>query len=110
MREYEIGVLERLAHAGVGFVISVSPFGDGGISLPIEEVVTYMADPMAFKARHWGVSVALYLKWREFTYNPHCIVKTTRGRYCKHHVEVPLRPTEFIPGVTDVCNYHRERI
>ena len=107
MKEYEVDVLRRLAEAGVGFVV-VSDYEV--LHLGVEDVIAYVADPDTFIARRFGVSAALYRAWRDFVRDPHCSVKTSKGRYCKHPVDTPTRPSEFVAGVTDVCGYHRERL
>ncbi|MCG8391772.1 MAG: chromosome partitioning protein ParA [Pseudomonadales bacterium] len=108
MREANSGaqkVLEKLEDLGLSF-IAFHP-GAGHISIPADQISSYMENPVAFAARKCLVTEDHYRAWLAHYENPVCQVPVgAEKQACGKRVIRVEVPNQFKPGVSD-CNANR---
>lgn len=98
-------VLEKLEDLGLSF-IAFHP-GAGHISVPADQIASYMENPVAFAARKCLVTEDHYRAWLAHYENPVCQVRAgVEGQVCGKRVIRVEVPNQFKPGVSD-CNANR---
>lgn len=98
-------LLERIDRAGVHFV-AFHP-GVGQLTVPAEDMATYLEDPATFAARAQSLNPELYRLWLRHGDQPTCSAELAGGKPCGRPVPKVLRPTDFVPGESDRCPNHR---
>lgn len=97
--------LEKLEDLGLSF-IAFHP-GAGHISVPADQIASYMDDPLAFAARKCLVTEEHYRAWLGHYENPVCQIPVGADRApCGKRVIRVDVPSQFKPGVSD-CNSNR---
>ncbi|WP_439136288.1 hypothetical protein, partial [Pseudomaricurvus sp.] len=97
-------LLEQLHKSGISFV-TFQP-GAGHMTLPVNDIARFMADPDAYAAQRCKVDEAIFRQWREHYHQPRCTHKAINGSLCGLPLERVERPAEFFPGSSDRCEEH----
>lgn len=97
--------LEKLDKIGVSF-ICYHP-GAGHLSIPLEDMVDYIDDPIRYAAKKCMVSTDHYRRWLAHHENPICLCEITPGNKCNDVVKRVEVPNQFKPGEHDRCEKHR---
>ncbi len=97
-------VLEKLKALEVVFV-AYHP-GVGHITMTSLEIRDYAECPNEFVAKKCFVTEAHYLSWLSHFENPVCSHVSHTGQECSQPVEKVNVPSEFEPGVNDLCEKH----
>jgi len=100
----DASILEKLKALEVVFV-SYHP-GVGHITMTSLEVRDYAENPNEFVAKKCFVTEAHYLSWLAHFENPICSHVSPTGQACFQPVEKVSTPSEFEPGVNDLCEQH----
>lgn len=96
--------LERLAELGMLFVV-YHP-GAGHISVALQDLPGYQADPTAFVASRCAVDAAHYRAWLAHYRQPFCPVRLADGARCGASLVRIEVPRAFVPGRSDRCARH----
>lgn len=97
-------LLEQLHRAGINFV-TFQP-GAGHLTLPLDDIARFVADPGAYAAQRCQVEEKVFKGWRKHYHEPHCNHVGESGQPCGQPVNRCERPTEFLPGRSDRCVGH----
>ncbi len=97
--------LRRLQGMGMNFV-AFHP-GVGNLSVPVDELVTYIQNPTAYVAAKCLVSEALYKAWLQHYENPRCMADIGDDKCCNARLIRIDSPGKFIPGQSDHCARHQ---
>lgn len=97
--------LKRLADLGMVFVV-YHP-GAGQMTVAVEDIDRYQADPMAYAASRCSVTLEVYRQWFEHYMRPACQASMLGGSRCDIPVDRVDLPMQFVPGVSDCCARHR---
>lgn len=97
-------LLEQLHNAGINFV-TFQP-GAGHLTLPLDDIASFMLDPEAYAARRCQIAPAVFKAWREHYHQPRCTAADDTGPICGGPVDRCERPAEFLPGVSNRCPVH----
>lgn len=98
-------VLNQLQDVGVNFV-TYHP-GLGHISIPPDDVSSYLSNTSAYVAHCCGVNEHLYRVWLDHYYSPLCQHEHTGGEQCEKPLDRIEDPSQFIVGESDRCAEHR---
>lgn len=83
MRTERRAMIERLTRAGITLSASLDvPGGCETAPLNADQALAYMADPVAFSARYFGLCVAEYHAWVSCEGVPRCAAITKLGSRC----------------------------
>lgn len=104
MEQDMVKILNELDEAGIQFVVSLV---DGYFNLTPGEVLQYLKEPDLIAAQAHGVSLDLWMAWKNFIFNPRCYAITRRGKPCQITPR-SVRLKEFIPGVSEYCSVHQK--
>lgn len=74
--------------------------GAGHINMTTDEITSYAANPIAFVAEKCFVTEAHYRAWLKHYENPTC-------ETCHCPVEKAAMPSEFEPGISNLCEQHQ---
>lgn len=97
-------LLEQLHKAGINFV-TFQP-GAGHLTLPLDDIARFMADPEAYAAGRCQVDPAVFKAWREHYHQPRCTHLGDCGEICARPLDRCERPAEFLPGASNRCAAH----
>ncbi|MGH1470083.1 MAG: hypothetical protein ACRBCS_02750 [Cellvibrionaceae bacterium] len=98
-------LLEKLENAGLNFVAYHA--GAGHLTVPLEEMSNYLANPVAYVAVKCGVTEKHYREWLIHHKSPTCQALNSRGEVCSDFIERVPTPGQFHPGENDRCDHHR---
>lgn len=102
---FDVATLARLIEAG-GAQIFVE--AGGSWRVPAEEIEVFLANPKAWQAERWGVSLASFLAWEETEGTPQCGGRLARGgRRCHRLLGHGLDPVAFEKVDGGLCEIHR---
>ena len=95
-----------LKEKGVKFV-AFQP-GAGHLTIPMEDLYRYIEETTKFVADKCGVSEEQYLRWLTHYNNPVCQGSAGHGGQCAKPLTKQLKPAEFIAGMHDRCDIHKQ--
>lgn len=95
-----------LKEKGVKFV-AYQP-GAGHITVPMEELQYYLDDTEAYVASKCGVSAEHYRRWLAHYHDPVCQGSAGDGGPCAKPLQKVLKPVEFVSGMHDRCDIHKQ--
>lgn len=98
-------LLQTLSEKGISFM--AYQVGLGHISIPVDDIPLYLANPVGFVAAYCNVTQAVYLDWLAHYHAPVCRVTIDSGEPCGMDVERIDTPELFMVGVSDCCAKHR---
>jgi hypothetical protein len=97
---------ERLKEKAVKFV-SYQP-GAGHLTVPMEDLSRFLDDTESFVADKCGVSVEHYRRWLAHYSSPVCQGTSGSGKPCAKPLTRVLKPGEFVAGLHDRCEIHKQ--
>jgi len=97
---------EALREKGVKLV-SFQP-GAGHLTIPVDELSRFLEDSDAFVAAKCGVGVEQYRRWLAHYGNPVCQGASGSGAPCAKPLQKMLKPAEFVAGLHDRCDIHKQ--
>ncbi len=97
--------LRQLQSLGMNFV-AFHP-GVGNLSVPVNELVTYIQNPTAYVAAKCLVSEAHYKAWLAHYDNPRCQADIGDGQCCNSRLIRTDSPSKFTAGQSDHCARHQ---
>jgi hypothetical protein len=97
---------ESLREKGVKLV-SFQP-GAGHLTIPVEDLSRFLEDSDAFVAAKCGVGVEHYRRWLAHYTNPVCQGASGSGAPCAKPLQKTLKPAEFVAGLHDRCDIHKQ--
>jgi len=98
-------IIEKLKKLEVVYV-AYHP-GAGHITMTSFEIHDYADNPTAFVAGKCFVTEDHYRRWLAHFESPLCRHVSDSGQECHQSVEKISVPSEFEPGISDVCEAHR---
>lgn len=97
---------ERLKEKAVKFV-SYQP-GAGHLTVPMEDLSRFLDETESFVADKCGVSVEHYRRWLAHYNGPVCQGTSGSGKPCAKPLTRVLKPSEFVAGLHDRCEIHKQ--
>lgn len=97
--------LEQLASLGVVFVV-YHP-GAGHLTIPLQDVVRYQEDPLAYAAAKCFVSQEQYRHWLAHYQQPSCDATLSTGERCGIPIDRIDTPSRFVLGESNCCARHK---
>jgi len=97
--------LGQLASQGLTFVV-YHP-GAGHLTIPLQDIDRYQANPMAYVAAQCSVSEEHYRQWLEHFQQPSCAAVLPSGRRCALPIDRVDSPRRFMVGESCHCSRHR---
>ena len=97
---------EALREKGIKLV-SFQP-GAGHLTIPVEELSRFLDDSDAFVAAKCGVGVEHYRRWLAHYGNPVCQGASGSGAPCAKPLQKMLKPADFVAGLHDRCDIHKQ--
>ena len=97
---------EALREKGIKLV-SFQP-GAGHLTIPVEELSRFLEDSDAFVAAKCGVGVEHYRRWLAHYGNPVCQGASGSGAPCAKPLQKMLKPADFVAGLHDRCDIHKQ--
>jgi hypothetical protein len=98
-------ILERLASLGVVFVV-YHP-GAGHLTIPLQDIGSYRANPMAYAAAKCFVSELQYRQWLVHYQQPSCEAALPSGQRCAIPIDRVDTPSRFTVGNSNCCERHK---
>ncbi len=98
-------LLQKLSRSGINFVAYHT--GVGHITVPAQEMSSYLEAPIEYAARKAGVSSQHYQRWLEHYQNPICRALKQNGDACCSSIDRIAVPSDFHAGESDRCSHHR---
>ncbi len=95
-----------LKEKGVKFV-AYQP-GAGHITIAMDELQQYLNDTEAYVAAKCGVSRDHYRRWLAHYLDPACQGTAGDGSRCAKPLQKQLKPTDFVSGMHDRCEIHKQ--
>jgi len=99
-------VLEDLSRQGVVFM-AYHP-GAGHLTIALQDLARYRANPLAYAAAKCFVSEEQYRQWLEHYQNPACIATLASGERCAMPLDKVDAPSRFVIGESNCCARHRK--
>ena len=96
----------QLKEKGVKFV-AFQP-GAGHLTIPMEDLNRYLEETEAFVAEKCGVSPEHYRRWLAHYNSPVCQGTAGSGAPCAKPLPKLLKPAEFVAGMHDRCDIHKQ--
>ena len=96
----------QLKEKGVKFV-AFQP-GAGHLTIPMEDLNRYLEETEAFVAEKCGVSPEHYRRWLAHYNSPVCQGTAGSGAPCAKPLGKLLKPAEFVVGMHDRCDIHKQ--
>jgi len=96
----------QLKDKGVKFV-AFQP-GAGHLTIPMDELHRYLEETEAFVAEKCGVSTEHYRRWLAHYSDPVCQGTAGSGGPCAKPLPKLLKPAEFVVGMHDRCDIHKQ--
>ncbi len=97
--------LEKMQKLGLSF-IAFHP-GAGHVSIPLEEMNSYMDSPTRYIAEKCFVTELQYKLWLAHYEKPVCMYHTASGQRCGKRLSLTSIPSKFIEGDSDRCEQHK---
>lgn len=97
--------LRQLEGIGMNFV-AFHP-GVGNLSVPVNDLVTYIHNPTAYVAAKCLVSETHYKQWLRHYENPRCTMEIGDGQCCNSRLIRTDSPSKFVSGQSDHCARHQ---
>lgn len=97
---------DALKAKGVKFV-AFQP-GAGHLTIPMEDLSSYLEDTEAFVAEKCQVSVEQYRRWLAHYNSPVCQGSAGHGGPCAKPLTRMLKPVDFVAGMHDRCEIHKQ--
>jgi hypothetical protein len=97
---------ESLNSKGVKFV-SFQP-GAGHVTIAMDDLHNFVNDTESYVAKKCGVSVEHYGRWLTHYTNPVCQGSSGSGGLCAKPLSKMLKPVEFVGGMHDRCEIHKQ--
>lgn len=97
--------LRQLEGIGMNFV-AFHP-GVGNLSVPVNDLVTYIHNPTAYVAGKCLVSESHYKMWLRHYENPRCTMEIGDGQCCNSRLIRTDSPSKFVLGQSDHCARHQ---
>ncbi len=98
-------MLEKVSRKGVSFVAYHQ--GLGHITIPLEDMGTYLETPVVYAAARCGVTEQHYNHWLAHYRSPRCEAMDESGKMCGKPVERIDSPGDFLSGESDLCKVHQ---
>ncbi len=99
-------VLEDLSRQGVVFM-AYHP-GAGHLTIALQDLARYRANPLAYAAAKCFVSEEQYRQWLEHYQKPACIATLASGERCAMPLDKVDAPSRFVIGESNCCARHRK--
>ncbi|HCL16311.1 MAG TPA: chromosome partitioning protein ParA [Pseudomonas sp.] len=99
-------VLEDLSRQGVVFM-AYHP-GAGHLTIALQDLARYRANPLAYAAAKCFVSEEQYRQWLEYYQKPACIATLASGERCAMPLDKVDAPSRFVIGESNCCARHRK--
>lgn len=93
-----------------GVVLVAFQPGAGHITLPQRDIDVYLEDPVAYAAQYCRVDRALYEAWLQHYHSPSCEHRSQNNIPCGQPVDRVGKPAQFVPGQSNRCRLHKEKI
>ncbi len=97
--------LRELQSMGMTFV-AFHP-GVGNLSVPVDDLVKYTRNPLAYVARKCLVSEEHYREWIRHYENPRCLASLGDDKCCNARLIRTDSPAKFVSGQSDRCARHQ---
>ncbi len=99
-------VLEELCRQGVVFM-AYHP-GAGHLTIALQDLARYRANPLAYAAAKCFVSEEQYRQWLEHYQKPACVAALSSGERCAMPLDKIDAPSRFVIGESNCCARHRK--
>ncbi len=99
-------VLEELSRQGVVFM-AYHP-GAGHLTIALQDLARYRANPLAYAAAKCFVSEEQYRQWLEHYQKPACVATLSSGERCAMPLDKVDTPSRFVIGESNCCTRHRK--
>ncbi|MBS69064.1 MAG: chromosome partitioning protein ParA [Pseudomonas sp.] len=99
-------VLEELSRQGVVFM-AYHP-GAGHLTIALQDLARYRANPLAYAAAKCFVSEEQYRQWLEHYQKPACVATLSSGERCAMPLDKIDAPSRFVIGESNCCARHRK--
>ncbi|EHY79491.1 chromosome segregation ATPase [Stutzerimonas stutzeri ATCC 14405 = CCUG 16156] len=99
-------VLEELSRQGVVFM-AYHP-GAGHLTIALQDLARYRANPLAYAAAKCFVSEEQYRQWLEHYQKPACVALLSSGERCAMPLDKVDAPSRFVIGESNCCARHRK--
>jgi len=99
-------VLEDLSRQGVVFM-AYHP-GAGHLTIALQDLARYRANPLAYAAAKCFVSEEQSRQWLEHYQKPACIATLASGERCAMPLDKVDAPSRFVIGESNCCARHRK--
>jgi len=99
-------VLEELSRQGVVFM-AYHP-GAGHLTIALQDLARYRANPLAYAAAKCFVSEEQYRQWLEHYQTPACVAALSSGERCAMPLDKVDAPSRFVIGESNCCARHRK--
>ena len=99
-------VLEELSRQGVVFM-AYHP-GAGHLTISLQDLARYRANPLAYAAAKCFVSEEQYRQWLEHYQKPACVAALSSGERCAIPLDKIDAPSRFVIGESNCCARHRK--
>ncbi len=99
-------VLEELTRQGVVFM-AYHP-GAGHLTIALQDLARYRANPLAYAAAKCFVSEEQYRQWLEHYQKPACVAALSSGERCAMPLDKIDAPSRFVIGESNCCARHRK--
>ncbi|MBU2331983.1 chromosome partitioning protein ParA [Stutzerimonas kunmingensis] len=106
MRHSGDRVLEELSRQGVVFM-AYHP-GAGHLTIALQDLARYRANPLAYAAAKCFVSEEQYRQWLEHYQKPACVAALSSGERCAMPLDKIDAPSRFVIGESNCCARHRK--
>lgn len=100
-------LLAKLIESGISLV-AFHP-GSGHITIPVNEVSTYLESPAAYAAEKCGVNVERYEAWLAHYRMPVCQHESDNSKICGDNIDQVETPLDFRVGESDCCDTCRKK-
>lgn len=98
--------LGQLAQLGMAFVV-YHP-GAGHLTIPLQDIERYLANPMAYVAAKCFVGEEQYRRWLSHFQQPTCEAALSSGGRCALPIDRVDSPGRFVSGESNYCARHRQ--
>lgn len=98
-------VLGQLAQLGMVFVVYHA--GAGHLTIPLQDIARYLANPMAYAAAKCFVGEEQYRQWLAHFQQPTCDAVLPSGGRCSLPIDRVDNPSRFVSGESNCCARHR---
>ena len=99
-------VLEELSRQGVVFM-AYHP-GAGHLTIALQDLARYRANPLAYAAAKCFVSEEQYRQWLEHYQKPPCVALLSSAERCAMPLDKVDAPSRFVIGESNCCARHRK--